>query len=573
MKRFLAMLLAVLCVLGASTALAANKVGGEFHDGLAWFQEGELYGFIDTAGNIVIKPQYKQAVNFHNGYALVNTGASKGFTIYQMIDTTGKVVAKAPASTANKVMYSLADEGWFGSVGLLERWNYNSKTKAYEPVGYQYVNGSGKAIVKTVFTHVTNFDEEGYAVVGTGKLTKKGTRVSFNGARMIAYLNGNNFTDVSTTFYFMDQKGKQLGKATYTTAPHSFSEGLAAVPGKANAKGVSNWGYIDNKGKEAIKAQFTSAEDFHDGRAKVSVGGKYGYINKAGDFIIEPRWDAIGDFSDGLAWVKKGDKYGYIDENDQLVSDVQWSRAYNFSGGLACVKEAGDYGKCGYIGKDGQFVITPVYDNAYSFTDGYAAVYDGVSWGAIDQKGEVVVPIAYEKLTNWGKGLFSAKEFSAPMIVNEKGDVITVVLQNGSIPTSPIKDGTTVNFVKYPEMDNGLQLGTFVDENGKTMSMNVSVGRAAGESFHITTGSGKLVILTAKNGKAAGTYDEITSSKMDGKVILTVKIGSKYGYVDQNGEAMTKVEYDKAGIFSDGVAIVWQGSQWYIINAYGSVIF
>ena len=60
-----------------------------FHEGLARIQVGTLFGFINTTGAIVIKPQFEGAYDFSEGKARVRKGDKWGF-----IDLKGMFVIK-----------------------------------------------------------------------------------------------------------------------------------------------------------------------------------------------------------------------------------------------------------------------------------------------------------------------------------------------------------------------------------------------------------------------------------------------------------------------------------------------
>ena len=58
-----------------------------FSYGLAWVRVDGRYGFIDTAGEIVIEPQFESAIEFRNGFAAVEVNNNWG-----LIDTLGNMV-------------------------------------------------------------------------------------------------------------------------------------------------------------------------------------------------------------------------------------------------------------------------------------------------------------------------------------------------------------------------------------------------------------------------------------------------------------------------------------------------
>jgi len=59
----------------------------KFSEGFAAVQVGRKWGFIDTTGQTVIKPQFNSAGEFRGGLASVTTDNGKGY-----IDKTGRYV-------------------------------------------------------------------------------------------------------------------------------------------------------------------------------------------------------------------------------------------------------------------------------------------------------------------------------------------------------------------------------------------------------------------------------------------------------------------------------------------------
>ena len=119
------------------------------------------------------------------------------------------------------------------------------------------------------------------------------------------------------------------------------------------------YGFIDIKGNFVIPPMFTSAGFFIEGLAKVMVGGqsyidegrkigqfiasekgKWGYIDPTGIFKIPPQFTAADRFSEGLARVSindngsKKEKWGYIDPTGTLKIPPQFTSADSFSESL-----------------------------------------------------------------------------------------------------------------------------------------------------------------------------------------------------------------------------------------------
>ncbi len=110
--------------------------------------------------------------------------------------------------------------------------------------------------------------------------------------------------------------------------------------------------------------------------APVILGGALHYLNTAGVAVPVLPFDNGADyFSEGLARTPQGGKLGFIDESLRVVIPPSWDFAFPFENGTAVVCEG-----C---------ALQPV-------GDGHEEVVGG-SWGIIDTRGEVVVPVVHTR--------------------------------------------------------------------------------------------------------------------------------------------------------------------------------
>ena len=66
---------------------------GSVHNGLACYQANDKYGFVDTTGQVKIKPQFDWVGDFAEGLCVVrNDNGELGSGKNGYIDTTGKLV-------------------------------------------------------------------------------------------------------------------------------------------------------------------------------------------------------------------------------------------------------------------------------------------------------------------------------------------------------------------------------------------------------------------------------------------------------------------------------------------------
>ena len=224
----------------------------------------------------------------------------------------------------------------------------------------------------------------------------------------------------------------------------NFSEGLAAV--KKNGK----WGFINQKGQEAIPCMYDYGPFFNDGRAIVQKDRKNGLINnsgkevipcgkyegsissmnnglfsinegnkvtrlvkKNGKELINRQYDEIGYFYDGIAIAKSSGKYVLVNTKGKEISlEKRYTEVLNFSEGMAAVQingsrpyEYDENGRWGFIDKKGKEVIPCIYTIVYDdriygndlyFSEGLVGVIKDNKLGFIDKKGQTVVPFKYE---------------------------------------------------------------------------------------------------------------------------------------------------------------------------------
>ena len=225
----------------------------ELSEGLACVTSGK-WGFIDTSGKFVIKPQFDEVSYFREGLASVTVWDKSKASRHKQgyIDKTGNVIIKPQFDVAQPFSEGLA------AVGM----------KVGDDYQFGFIDKTGAMLIKPQFEWTYSFSE-GLAGV-----------------------------QVSKKWGFTDKNGN------ITIKPHfdkveSFSEGLAAVAVKGK------WGYIDKTGKFVIEPQFNEVHSFSDGIAFVKVGsydataiidvigafdteGKWGYIDKTGKYIWQP---------------------------------------------------------------------------------------------------------------------------------------------------------------------------------------------------------------------------------------------------------------------------------------------
>ncbi|MET3107652.1 hypothetical protein AAKU67_002173 [Oxalobacteraceae bacterium GrIS 2.11] len=337
-----------------------------------------------------------------------------------------------------------------------------------------------------------------------------------------------------------------------------FSEGLAAV--KVNHQ----WGFIDRTGKMVIPAQFNPWQQqfnarFSEGLVAVSrvldkpsgkeihdpFGAKWGFADKTGKVVIAPRFD--GDyyspphFANGLAVISGrfigttiktaglNTKYGYIDKTGKFVIPQIYDDALDFYEDLASVK-LGD--KYGFIDKTGKLVIPAMYDAPSYFKDGIAIVVQNKISFAIDKQNKKVLEKGFSELSPFFEGLARFEE-------NDKIGFIDI---KGNVKIKPTLDFGNPQSQRMMYFSEGL----CIFEDG------ASAPRDKQGNFH-----GKFGYIN-KDGKVAipAQFDYAGPFKNG---LAIVSQSGYYGYIDKTGKFVIQPVFANAGYFIDGIARVSGG--------------
>jgi WG containing repeat len=296
----------------------------EFSEGLAPVKQGNLWGYIDTKGRLVIKPQFVRAEYFFDGLARVRKPDAKSVTgsLWGYIDKTGKLVHETKF-----------EEAFDFSDGMALVF-YENK--------YAYLTPIGKIafeVSKRPYLRLDSYSEglaQFCAEQGCGFMDKtqkviikprQGIVGNFHDGRAMFRLLGGD-DNLRYKYGFIDKTGKVVIELVWDGAM-KFSDGVAIVESRTNGKAV-----IDTSGKVIIDfkkaniAEFLDIGSFHEGLGRIKVLAAlkdslpkpiYGFIDKTGKVVIKPRFQIVSQFNSGLAFVQCENGDGYIDKTGNII--------------------------------------------------------------------------------------------------------------------------------------------------------------------------------------------------------------------------------------------------------------
>lgn len=277
-----------------------------------------------------------------------------------------------------------------------------------------------------------------------------------------------------------------------------------------------DWGYCDWYKKSVIFPQFEEAGLFYNGLAIVRDNGLYGVINPRGQFVVECKYKKIYPFSEGFAAVlSKDDRIGFIDSYGEEVVPCKYDYdkydKFRFSEGRAFVKSGDRYG---YVDVKGNQVIDFKFSSARDFHDGFAIVFrpdEGAAF--IDPQGKIIADLKdYTYFEEYREGLVGATKGKKQGFLDKTGKVV--------IP---------FDFTSVTVFSEGL---TFVKNGKKQMFIDKT---------------GKPVI----NLKCDEMYYTVFS---DG--LANIEKDDMVGFIDKSGKMAIPFNYESAGDFKNGWALV-----------------
>ncbi len=319
--------------------------------------DDNLYGYINTSGEYIIKPQYPLARTFSDGVACINEGGNRdnGFVQgvlggkYYFIDVTNKkqfdgFFSTSPMSFFNKVAIVIND----------------NETK-------ELLNAEGK-IVASGFTVLGECENELIPAV----IEKE---------KKVGYVNTKGQWQIELPYkYFISPFSEQL--ASFTDSDTKLN------------------GFFDTNGEIVIPAKFESTGNFSDGLARVKTGTSYFFIDSKGNKPFDQKFENAGNFSNGLCAVQKNGNWGFINKKGELAIDYK-----DVLGVRACSEERIAFkdknGKIGYMNTTGKVVIEPQFDNGLSFKNGFAVIEQNGKMGFIDETGKTVIEPKYKRAGNF----------------------------------------------------------------------------------------------------------------------------------------------------------------------------
>jgi WG containing repeat len=300
------------------------------------------------------------------------------------------------------------------------------------------------------------------------------------------------------------------------------------------------WGYCDTMGKVMIKPAYDSVT-FIRGDGNIFKNGKQGVINSSGKMLIPPMYDAIESSNSGY-----GQGYS-VQRNNRK----------------------------GYFNAAGK-PITPVrFDDVYMITDNLIQVTSDKKYGLYNMKGEIVLPAAYDYITDeyyeekvdteiW---LLAGKAGKQYLVNKKTGKVIVYKGRRideeayGSVMEGP-PSREEIDNVNDKEKVQQIFSADEVTLFKFKSSYEWDNDRYDNKNYYLIKKTGKQGLVKRSNLKliVPAEYDSISCIiemsnsnylRKPSECLVAVKKDGKCGIINESGDIILNFEYDGIGMLKD----------------------
>ena len=319
-------------------------------------QEDGLWGYLNTQGQLQIKPQFLYA---------------------RAINTEGTINRK--------------QTGW----GIMD-------VNGQPILDYQYIKieNFGRNLLKlqTKSQYITSLDENGNATFS--KYERQGKFIE--GLCRVAKRNKQG-----------EIRWGYINKELEEVIPIGFRQARDFAEGWASVADSSGWYFINTKGETVLRLHkaIKDVGNFHEDVAWVKIGSFYGYVDREGAFVLRPKYNKADDFSFGVARVFLDKKATLIDKSGSFVVGAnEYTTIKPMSQyGLAVVQKRGRR-LMGLIDYNGKVILPPRYDQISQYDNGIATIRLLGKFGFIDSTGRVIIETQFEKVGKPRNGLIAVSK-------------------------------------------------------------------------------------------------------------------------------------------------------------------
>lgn len=303
-----------------------------------YLDQGVRWGYIDCNGRVVVDLKFEQIFEFQDGLGAMIDGKDS-----LVVDLKGRITRFENTLVLAPFSEGRAIASRNGRIVIID---HDGNTTATLPDRFK----PGDELI------VNGFDS-GLAIVYINRVGESFGFIDLSGQQAIEpkYDYSNGFSgglatvQVDAKFGVINRLGEFIVNPTYLHV-HDPSNGTVGFETAPNT-----WRFVDFNGTILLdNLKFENIGMMSEGMIEVSDSVKWGFINDKGEEAIPIRFDQTRDFSCGLAAVRNGNVWGFIDKSGKQTIGMRFDYVYKgFKDGLAYVATRNLEG---YINTKGRWV-------------------------------------------------------------------------------------------------------------------------------------------------------------------------------------------------------------------------
>ncbi len=245
----------------------------EFQFGLSIFQEGTMYGALDTKGEISIQPKFSKLKVLNKDHVVAKSGEKSVLLNHQGVKINKLNFDKIYYE--GKLPYVIKDDSKY------------------------YVLNQDFLKIEIQFDKIEAFhgdfslakDDNKYFLIGKNAETIK--ELKYN---QIEYAGEGHWKyKMNDKWGLLDENGNILTAPIYYLL-NRYKDGLLVF-----GENEDSWGYLNANGEISIAAEYPLVWDYHNGYARVITRSGFGFIDNTGKIHVKAKYFELRDFNDGLA--------------------------------------------------------------------------------------------------------------------------------------------------------------------------------------------------------------------------------------------------------------------------------
>ena len=269
-------------------------------------------------------------------------------------------------------------------------------------------------------------------------------------------------------------------------------------------------------------------------------------------------------------------RYGLIDKNKQIVLPLKYkSVMYSYEPGIYMVKDTLDKTAL-YNAFTKNFITPSEFYEIETFGNGLAVVkksnnFYGLSWGAVDNKGNLVIPVDYDYLGSYFDGLMNFKKDEKYGFVDRNNKVVIPNVYgnisnffNGLAPVKEIASGK----YGYIDKQNTMVIPAIYQDaedftDGYAMVKRKTGGRG---------GDDEVALINTKGKELTDFSYSFISARQPGGLFLA-KQGKLYGLLDSTGKLVLPVSYPElTSTFNNNYKFMTAEKKYGLVNNKGKIV-